>query len=221
MDGEKMVQIQSAAFDPEKLNNMNKDELVEIIVQMQKEKNDLLQQQIVINNMNVRVVALERSQYLYEQYGRRESIEISGIPETVQSFHLEDEVIKIYNEANVKVHDNLLTKMDIAACHRIGKRGSTIVRFVNRKFAFEGLRNGKNLKGSKLYNNGIYINNSFCREFSKYGYIIRSLKRENLIIGYKVKHGVYQIQHLKDGDFKEISHVADFEQLGLDVQRFY
>ena len=44
MDGEKMLQIQSATeFDPEKLNNTNKDELVEIIVQMQKEKNDLLQ----------------------------------------------------------------------------------------------------------------------------------------------------------------------------------
>ena len=53
--------------------------------------------------------------------------------------------------------------MDIQATHRVGKKGVTIVKFVNLKFAYEGLRCGKNLKDSKLYGNsgGIYINNSF------------------------------------------------------------
>ena len=207
-------------FEPAKLNNMRKNELVDLVIQLQQEKNDLLEQKMNMIQMNERIVALERSQYLYEQYGRRELVEISGIPGTVQQKDLEDEVLKIYKEAKVTVHDCELTKKDIVACHRIGKRGATIVRFVNRKFAFEGLRNGKNLKDSKLYDNNIYVNNSFCREFSKYGYIIRRLKKEKLILGFKVKHGVFQIQTENEGDFIEISHVTDFEKLGSDVQRF-
>ena len=210
----------SNVFETSKLNNMRKNELVDLVMQLQQEKNELLEQKMNLLQMDERIVALERSQYLYEQYGRRESIEISGIPAAVHQNNLEDEVLKVYREAKITVHDSELTKKDIAACHRIGKRGATIVRFVNRKFAFEGLRNGKNLKGSKLYENSIYINNSFCREFAKYGFIIRRLKKEKLILGYKVKHGVYQIQTENEGDFTEISHITDFEKLGLDVKRF-
>ena len=170
--------------------------------------------------MNERITVLERSQYLYEQYGRRESVELTGIPNSVQQKDLEDEVIDIFNEAKVTVDDSQLTKKDITACHRIGKRGVTIVRFVNRKFAYQILRNGKNLKDSNLYENRVYVNNSFCREYSKYGYIIRTLKKERRITGYKVRHGVNQIQLEEKGEFQEISHISDFANHGLDVQRF-
>ena len=168
-----------------------------------------------------RVIALERSHYLYLQYGRRESIEITGIPEQVKQEDLEKEVEKIYNEIKVEVHGRQMNTSDISACHRVGKKGVTIVRFVNRKFATEGLFKGKNLKGTKLYGNiPIYINNSFCKEFKFYGYIIRKLKTRAQIDAYKIKNGVYQIKTLGNDNYVEVSHISDFNKYNLDIASF-
>ena len=94
-------------------------------MELQREKNVLPRQQESQSELADRVNELERSQYMYEQYGRRESVEITGIP------------------ANI-IQEN---HFDNSVCHRIGKK-VTIVRFVNRKFAYAGLSNGKNLKRS-------------------------------------------------------------------------
>ena len=165
-----------------------------MVLQLQKEKQELKEERDSIVDLNNRVVVLERSQYLYEQYGRRESIEITGIPTSVGQDALEDEVIKIYDEAKIEVFGRQLQESDISACHRIGKKGVTIVRFVNRKVAYAGLFNARNLLNSELYQNRIYINNSFCREFSKYGFYIRRLKATGRIAGYRVKNGVYHVK---------------------------
>ena len=205
-------------FDQTKLNTFEKPELINLIMQLENEKEELKSGEL--NNIIERVTKLERSQYLYEQYGRRESIEISGIPDNIEQKNLEDEVIKVFKEAKVEVHGRELRSDDISACHRIGKRGATIVRFVNRKFAYQGLYNGKNLKGSKLYENNIYINNSFCREFARYGFFIRRLKRDGLVVAVKVSKGVYQIKTDASQEFVEISHISDFSKYGLDVNSF-
>ena len=95
----------------------------------------------------------------------------------------------------------------------------TIVRFVNRKFAWEGLTKGKNLKGTNLYcdGNAIYINNSFCREFKYYGFLIRCLKRDKRNEGYEVVSGVFHIKKLGGNKYEEMSHVSDFEDHNLDI----
>ena len=205
-------------FDAKTLGAFKKEQLIEMVLTIQKEKNELKLQQKVTNSLDDRVTELERSHYLYKQYGRRESVEITGIPTDVDDNNLENEVIRIYNEAKVEVDSSPVTKKDISACHRIGKRGNTIVRFVNRKFASEGLYKGRNLKGTQLYNGApVYINNSFCPEFKKYGYIIRNLKRQSLLEGYKIKNGVYQIKLGPLDKFEEISHINDFAKFGLDI----
>ena len=105
----------------------------------------------------------------------------------------------------------------IQACHRIGKKGITICKFVNRKFATEGIYCGKNLKGIKLYGNDsqVYINSSFCKEYSYFNFVIRKAKAEKKIFRYKIKHGVNLIQVEEDSDFQEISHKNDLIKLGL------
>ena len=55
-------------------------------------------------------------------YGRRSSIEISGIPPEVEQKDLQNHVIKIFREAKVEVHGKYLDHLDIEACHRIGKK---------------------------------------------------------------------------------------------------
>ena len=159
---------------------------------------------------------------LYLQYGRRESVEITGIPTSVKQEELENEVIKVYNEAGVKVFGRSVAQTDISACHRLGKKGeTTIVRFVNRKFANESLFKGKNVKGTKLYGGTrVFINNSFCKEYKQYGWIIRQLKKKNLIEGYKVKNDVHQIKVLGGDIFVHIAHYSDFSKFNLDVSAY-
>ena len=201
---------------------MKKAELVEMVLALQTEKQTLVdERKHMFGSLTDRIVALERSQFLYEQYGRRECIEISGIPTSVKDDDLEEEVLRIYQTAEVKVFGRDVCKEDISACHRLGKKKeTTIVRFVNRKFAFAGLINSKNLKDSKLYDHNVYINNSFCREFAKFGYYIRQLKSKKKIVGYRVRHGIFQVQLEKEGDYFEISHETDFAQHGLCVDEF-
>lgn len=205
------------AFNADVLEKFKKNELIELVLQLQTEKDALKEERESLQIIKARVTELERSQYLYEQYARRESVEISGIPTSVAINDLEDAVIDVYNRAKVQVFGRELQKEDISACHRVGKKKEvTIVRFTNRKWAWQGLYCGKNLKGTSRI--PVYINNSFCPEFAKYGYYIRRLKPQ--LAGYRVRHGVYQVQLQRDGDFMEISHSSDFAKHGLDIKPF-
>ena len=64
-----------------------------------------------------------------DQYNRHNNLDIQGIPDTVSDDQLEENIIEIFNQINVKIN-----KFDIEDCHRIGKsKKTTIVRLVNRK----------------------------------------------------------------------------------------
>ena len=137
--------------------------------------------------------------------------------QTKRVTNLEAEVIRIYNEAAVTVHDKQLGNMDIQACHRIGKKVKVICKFVNRKFAIQGLINGKNLKGKSLYaaSGGVFINISFCPEFGRLNYLVRKAKSNGTIFRWKVRNGTTSIQLKKDDVFEEISHINDLTRLNL------
>ena len=53
---------------------------------------------------NKRLEDLERNQNLSLQYQRRDSVEITGIPEDIDDARLEDEVIKMFNSCQVVVN---------------------------------------------------------------------------------------------------------------------
>ena len=173
--------------------------------------------QAYIKLTNERLVILERAQNREIQYQRRNTIEIAGIPTSVKQEELEAEVVKIFNVAGVLVNGHKLDPYQIQACHRIGKKGITICKITNRKFAYEGLYCSKNLKGKKLYGeiSQIYINHSLCKEYSYLNYCIRKAKKENKIHRYKVRHGVNYIQLEEGDDFVEISHKNDL--IDLDI----
>ena len=208
----------SSLFDADRLNVFKKNELIEMIMELQKEKVALNSEVSNLSVIEKRVTELERCHALYLQYSRRKCVEITGVPENVDHNDLESHVIKIYDETEVKVHGRSLDHFDMEACHRIGKKNVVIVRFVNRKFAREGLYKGKHLKGTKLYGNQpVYINDSFCEQFGYFGYLIRKLKKRSLIEGYKIKNGVFLIKKEVNGNFVQISHKSDFVKYNLDI----
>ena len=79
---------------------------------------------------------LEKNLARLDQYGRRENVEISGIPSSVTDKQLESEVLRILRQIGLKHLDHF----HVVACHRIGsidKNGcrNTIVRFIYQKDA--------------------------------------------------------------------------------------
>ena len=132
--------------------------------------------------MESKVVSLEINQNMLEQYGRRNNIEVSGIPDSVGDNDLEEKVISVSANVGIDVKSN-----DIEACHRIGKsRNSSkkpIVRFTNRKFAKQALCNRKKLKSigkSTLgFNNDVLINENLTPVNKKIAYNCRKLKRQS------------------------------------------
>ena len=64
-----------------------------------------------------------------DQYNRRTNLDMQGIPDKVPDDQLEERVIEIFNQINVKVNT-----FDIENFHHMGKsKKTTIVCFVNRK----------------------------------------------------------------------------------------
>ena len=131
---------------------------------------------------------------------------------------LEDEVIDIVKDAKVLVNRQPLKKSDICAVHRLKDKKTTIVRVVNRKFAHQAIVNGKNLKGTKRYGGvPIYINNSFCPEFKFLNFVIRKASKNGTINRYKIRNGVTWVQKDAEGDFTQIGHVIDLQNLEIPI----
>ena len=62
---------------------------------------------------NKTIEKLEKEQNKSLQYLRKDSIEIAGIPVRIKDEDLEEEVVRIYGEASVKVHGMKLSLFDI------------------------------------------------------------------------------------------------------------
>ena len=99
----------------------------------------------IVRNLETKVTSIEINQNMLEQYGRRNNIEVSGIPDSVEDNCLEKKYISLFTSIGIDVKSN-----DIEACHKIGKSRSsskkTIVRFTNKKFSNQVLYNRKKLK---------------------------------------------------------------------------
>ena len=202
--------------DLKNLGNKTKNQLMEMVKKLAAENALLMEVHDYMESSNKRLDKLEREQNLSLQYSRRDTIEVTGIPANVVSQNLEEEVVKIYEKAGVQINGKRLDSSDIQACHRIGKKNITICKFVNRKFAREGLVCGRNLKGSNIYGTSpVYINTSFCPEFKFLNFLIRKAKSRGEIFRWKVRNGVNSIQVTEGGNFVEVAHKNDLIELNL------
>ena len=102
--------------------------LEDIIIKNLQIENERLRNQV--SYLNNKVVSLEANHNILEQYGRRNNIEITGIPDTVQDNQLENKVIEIFDAIGVDVKS-----VNFEDCHGIGKSNNNskkvIARFVN------------------------------------------------------------------------------------------
>ena len=118
------------------------------------------------------------------QYARRESLVISGIPDNVTQKELEEKVLFILRSIGL----TWISSYNISACHRLFKKkndtfpAKTIVRFTNRKMVHFCLSNRDRLDECKSYlkmNLRFYEslcdsnkkNYDKCFDLKKYGHI--------------------------------------------------
>ena len=91
---------------------------------------------------------MKRQCWAKEQYSRRESLEISGVPESVTDNGLEEKVLNLLEKINFEVHPG-----HIEACHWIKSNAGpkkVIIQMSRRKDADKIRRAKKKLKGLDL-----------------------------------------------------------------------
>ena len=91
----------------------------------------------VNQNLQNRIVNLEKQQSKSEEYNRRNNVKISGISNKFSDQNIEETVIGICKNSGIDVNP-----LDIEGCHRLplGRNATNttkrvIVKFVNRKYS--------------------------------------------------------------------------------------
>ena len=94
------------------LNNIN-SELLDLKNKFTKFESDMEISRNVNNKLIDQVTRLERKYRENEQYSRRECIEISGIPQSVEQLDLEKIVLHVFDKIDAPIDSQ-----NIEACHR-------------------------------------------------------------------------------------------------------
>ena len=129
------------------------DELKELNTDFRKFESDLAINRNVNDKLTKQLILVERKCWANEQYSRRECLEISGIPESIQDDDLEDYITKIFNECDTPVDP-----ANIEACHRLKSKArpkKVIIKLSKRKDVFNILQLKKKLKSVDIRKVGI------------------------------------------------------------------
>ena len=156
---------------------------------------------------------LEREVARLDQYGRRENVEILGIPNNIKDCDLERNVIEILHKIGL-VH---VQHFNIAACHRLRSKDrfgnrNTIVRFINRKDSISCLKNRKNIHSCRdLGFHHLYIVENLCPSNKSIFDNLSSLKRNGEIKSLWSYNGTVQFKFTDDPNekSKKILHECD------------
>ena len=194
---ENTVNLVSTKLESIVSNIADKDK---IITKLKKKNQDL---ELKLENLEIDLTNLN-------QYGRRECVEITNIPESVSQHKLEEYVIKLLKDIKVEVH-----KRDLVAVHRIGfyKRGSNrvvIVKFINRKDANRTLKSKAKLQKNPALRK-IRIRENLCPARKQ---IFNKLYK--LLMGGKIKDlwsqngNIFIIRNNEDESIL-IEHVSDID----------
>ena len=127
---------------------------------------DLAIQKTVRGNLEKKVKSLEIQILKDEQYNRRNCVEFSSIPDTINEENLEDTIIEACKDINIDVSET-----NIEVCHRLPVRRNptnaskrVIVKFVNQKHAESIMSKKFTLSSMDFYrlniNNKVYVNPS-------------------------------------------------------------
>ena len=212
MESNILEQISSSKVDVRSM----KDEFLnmkDVVIKRLQDENALLRSRC--SKLEDKVVSLESSVNQVEQYGRRNNIVISGIPDDVADDDLEDAVTSIMEDVDVIVQNG-----DIEVCHRIGKSNQktsikkNIVRFISCKYCKKALLNRKkliNIDSEMKYNfsrnNKIFISKNLTRANESIAFCGRKLKRNSKIHSCFTRDGIVFIKKTEESKAFKVHHM--------------
>ena len=141
--------------------------------------------------MENKIIDLEIQNNNIDQYSRRNNVEISGISQSVSDSQLEEKVVDILKVIYVNI-----TKNEIEACYRLGKKKkNVIVQVINKKHCLKPLRNKKKLKSIDknaigIPNANLFISENLTPANSKLTFNCQKLKRDREIEKYNTIKGI-------------------------------
>ena len=143
----------------------------------------------------------------------KETIEISGIPDTVPDTAVESKVCALLNSIKDE-NSPAYTSVDIQACHRLKDKGRVICRFVSRKRMRHAVSKRKKLSEVDLkkdhgIDGKIYINESMAFSVKSLDWKCRQLKKAGLLEDCWFFNGNYNVIHKKGDDRQKIIHIDD------------
>ena len=131
-----------------------------LVTANEKLNSELLIVRNVNQNLQNRIINLEKQQSKSEQYNRRNNVEISGISNEVSDQNLEQTLIGICKDSGIEVNP-----LDIEGCHRLplGRNATNttkrvIVKFVNRKHSEAMLQRKKDINQKSK----VFVSHSLC-----------------------------------------------------------
>lgn len=142
-----------------------------------------------------RVSALEAAMDGSEQYSRRNSLRISGIPETVNE-DTDKAVLHVAETMGVSVSPS-----EIDRSHRLGKPSDrqtrdVLVKFTSYRARERLMKNRRNLKTSEL--RGVYVNEDLTKVRSKLLYEARKCVKANKLLGAWSSDGRILVKNKKE-----------------------
>ena len=214
----------SAPSTFEDYNKMSKKDLISLLLEKDKtvqnlqsriEKIEKQLQQSEVTKVVDRITNIERSAFQQQQYSRRETIELVGLPDNLEGAELEKKVGEVFEHAGVQVQQR-----DFHAIHRLTKKSVVIAKCVNRRDAIAILRAKKSLREigdgdrKKLgVQNKIYVNESLCPEYRRLFGICNALHKQKKIASFFTINGSIKVTTKEGGEKSLIGHIADLNKL--------
>ena len=192
------------------------DELKELKTDFRKLESDLAISRNVNDKLTKQLILVERKCWANEQYSRRECLEISGIPESIQDDDLEDCVTKILNECNTPVDP-----ANIEGCHRLkpkARPNKVIIKLSKNNDVFNILQSNKKLKSVDITRVGlpqgslVFINQSLCSYYKYLWSLCKRLHSKKLIHSFWVSNGNVNLKVRENTPVLLVSHVSDLEK---------
>ena len=178
-----------------------RNELSDIKKDFEQVRSDLSVTKLVNTKLKEKFVSLERQTWSNSQYSRRECLELSSIPETVENKDLEGTLLCIFEKLDVMVDPG-----NVEDCYWIkSSKGAkkVIVKFSRRKDANKIRLLKKGLKAMNLSSLGInsvvYINNSLCTYYKMlWGKCMKLLLNKH-IHSFWVTNGTIKFKTVENG----------------------
>ena len=193
-------------------------EIKDTLTHLKKLEADIAVVKIVNDRLVERIVKTERQCWENAQYSRRDTLEIVGVPGSIDNSVLEETVRGIFKKIGVEVDER-----DIQACHRLKEKERTIVKFANRKDCLRILRVKKDLKSldpTELdfpESTKIYINESLCPYYRGIWNKCKILRAIQKIHQFYTISGLVRVKLEETGPSRIITHMVDLTELFPDV----